>query len=171
MLEAILSFMNTHATLVVSLIAVVLSLRSYLLARKALVLSTDNKSDADRIKLFEKRRELLSEVDTQHARMGTLLVVTAQQLILFNQHPWLRNEKPEGFARLKSNLDGVQELQSGYEEQRGGLEVIDTGADIARLDAILADIRRLTIHINEEITKEERELEVMRERIRTMARD
>ena len=148
-------FLANHSALLVAIVALFISLRANYIAQQAHKLNLRSKLDADRILLFEKKRELLGEVDRQHTRMATLSMVTAQKILLFREHPELHESMPAEFDRLKSNLESIQTLSSGYDEQRKGIETIDVGADIAKQDELLANIRRLTIHLEKDITHEQ----------------
>jgi len=57
---------------------------------------------------------------------------------------------------VKNNLVTVQKLKANYETRRAEIEKIDVGFDIAAQEEILANIRRLNIHIEKDIKHEER---------------
>ncbi len=157
-MSEISDFISMNASLLVSILALVISLVTNAISRKAGKLSQAAKEESDRILLFEKKREMLNEVDRQNARMGTFLMITVQKVILLNDHPDLRKKYPDEYGRLLNNLNCVQTLRSKHEEQRSGLERIGDGFDITKQDEILANIRCLSIYIDEEISKEERGL-------------
>lgn len=160
----VLEFLANNAALLVSVIALVISLRANFTAHQAHKLDLKNKADADRVLLFEKKRELLNEVDRQHTRLATLMMLTAQKILLLHEHPELQKAAPSELDRLKSNLTSVQALNGKYEEQRRGIEAIDVGADIAKQEELLANIRRLTIHIEKDIAHEQAHLDGLRSR-------
>jgi len=116
--------------------------------------------------LFEKKCEALNEVDRQHARIATLMMVTAQKILLFRDNPYLEQAMPDELERLKSNLKSVQHLDEKYETQRQGIEAIDTGADIAKQTELVANIRKLTIRIEKDIAHEQASLDELRTRVR-----
>lgn len=154
-MSTFIEFLSSNAAVLASLLALAISLRANYTADRAHKLNRQTKADNDRVLLFEKKRELLNEVDRQNARFATLTMVLAQKILLFREHPWLHDEKQDEFDRLKSNLVAVQKLASRYEEQRTGIEATDVGADIAFQDQLLANIRRLTIHVEKDIAHEQ----------------
>ena len=164
-MSTLFEFISSNAALLASLIALAISLRASYTAHRAYKLNVRNKTDADRVLLFEKKRELLNEVDRQHARFATLMLLTAQKILLFREHPTLHDTMQDEFDRLKSNLSAVQKLSEKHEEQRKGIEAIDVGADIAAQDELLANVRRLTIHVEKDIAHEEAHLKELRERL------
>ena len=163
-MNAILEFLSANAAFLIAVVALFISLRANYTAHLAHKLNLKNKAEADRVLLFEKKRELLNEVDRQHTRIATLMMLTAQKILLFRESPELHDSMPEEFVRLKSNLTSVQHLDGKYEEQRRGIETIDVGADIAKQDELLATIRRLTIHLEKDIAHEQSHLEELRSR-------
>lgn len=164
-MDAILEFLAINAALLVAVVALLISLRANYTAYQAHQLNIKNKADTDRVLLFEKNRELLNEVDRQYTRLATLMMLTAQKILLFRENPELHDSMPQEFDRLKSNLATVQKLDSKYDEQRSGIESIDVGADIATQEELLANIRRLTIHLEKDIAHEQSQLEEMRSKL------
>ncbi len=148
------------------MIALIISLRANHIANQNHKLNTANKRDSDRIMLFEKKCEALNEVDRQHARIATLMMVIAQKILLFRDNPYLEQALPDELERLKSNLKSVQHLDEKYETQRQGIEAIDTGADIAKQTELVANIRKLTIRIEKDIAHEQASLDELRTRVR-----
>lgn len=157
-------FLASNAALLMALLALVISLRSNFIANQSHELNLKAKIDADRVLLFEKKRELLNEVDRQHARFATLMMLTGQKILLFRDHPALHDSMQGEFDRLKSNLISLQVSAGKNEEQRIGLEAINVGADIAQQEELLASIRRLTIRIEKDISHEQASLNEMRAR-------
>lgn len=164
-MSALFEFLSSNAALLAALLALVISLCANHTAHQAHKLNLENKADAERILLFEKKRELLNEVDRQHTRFATLMMLTAQKILLFREHPSLHDTMQDEFSRLKSNLNAVQNLAAKYEEQRKGIEAITVGADIAAQEELLANIRRLTIHVEKDIAHEQAHLNELRSRV------
>jgi hypothetical protein len=161
----IVDFLSQNAALFISVIALLISLLANHTAQQSHKLNLTAKADTDRVLLFEKKREALNEVDRQHARIATLMMVTAQKILLFRENPELHDSIQAEFDRLKSNLKSVQQLEAKYEEQRRGIEAIDVGANIAEQDELLANIRRLTIHIEKDVAHEQSHLDELRSRL------
>lgn len=158
-------FIAENAALLVAILALVISLRANYTAHLAHRLNIQKKQDADRVLLFEKKRELLNEVDRQHTRFATLKMITAQKILLFSEHPELRESMQSESDRLKNNLNSLMVLDERYEEKRSGIESINVGADIATQEELLANIRRLTIHVEKDIAHEQAGLEELRSKV------
>jgi hypothetical protein len=109
---------------------------------------------------------VLREVDLQHAKLGTLLAITAEAALLYAQNPSLAANNLGGFERVKQNIDAVQLLRMRYEEQRNLAERNFGQGDMEEENKNLANIRRLTIHVQEDIDKELRHVENLREQAR-----
>ena len=164
-MDQLLEFLSANAALLAAAVALFISLRANYTAQEAHKLNVKNKADADRVLLYEKKRETLNELDRQHTRMATLSMLTAQKILLFREHPELHDTMSDEFTRLKANLAGVQKLASSYEEHRNDIAAIGTGADIAAQDEMLANVRRLTIHLEKDIAHEQADLEHMRKQL------
>lgn len=104
-------------------------------------------------------------MDRQNTLLRTLMLVVAQKILLFREHPSLHETMQEEIDRLKSNLKASQELADKYDEQRKGAEAINVGADIAVLEELLADIQRLTIHVEKDIAHEQGSLAELRAKL------
>lgn len=118
------------------------------------------------MKLLEIQSEVLKEVDLQHAKFGTLLAIRAESALLYAQNPALAANNPGGFERVKQNIDAVQSLRGRYEEQRTLAELNVGQGSIEAETTILANVRRLTIHVQEDLEKELRHVEGLREQAR-----
>ena len=154
-MSTLTEFLQTNAALMVSVLALLISLRANYTAHLTHKLSLKSKADAEKILLYEKKRALLNEIDRQHTRLRTLMMVTAQKMLLFREHPSLHETMQDEFDRLKANLKAVQQLAEQYDEQRKGVEAIDVGADIATQEDLLANVQRLTIHVEKDIAHEQ----------------
>jgi hypothetical protein len=152
------SLITGHGPLLVSILALVASFVSILIANKSRHFAEKAHNETQRLKLFEKRTDILSEIDRQHARFGSLLTVIAEKLILFQNNPWLSERFPKESERLSQNFNVVEHLRSHYDEQRNIHALIKEGVDMASLESAMADIRRLSIHIEEDIRQEENDL-------------
>lgn len=152
------------AALLFSALALWASWRANSIAQKAL-------TESNKVKLLEIQSEVLKEVDLQHAKFGTLLAVTAEAALLYAQSPALAASNPGGFERVKQNIDAVQSLRGRYEEQRKLAEDNVGQGSIEAETKILANIRRLTIHVQEDLEKELRHVEGLREQARVAQQD
>ena len=161
-MDSLIEFLGSNAALLIAIVAILISLRANFTAHRAHELNVRNKVDTDRILLNEKRRELLNELDKQHATLATLSFVVAQEVMTFQDCPKLNELLPEELERLQSNLRGVEKLKEGYEPQRREVEAVDVGYDIASLDSKLAGTRRLSIHLEKDIAHERTLLDQLR---------
>lgn len=155
LMSSLAAFLQSNGALVVAILALVVSLAAHRTARAAHALNLKARRDQDRVRLFEKKRETLNELDTQYTRMATLSMVIAQKILLFRDNRHLHESMPEEFARLKKNLASIEQLRSRYTEQRAAAEALGDGMDIAAQEEILAEVRRLTIHIEKDIAHEQ----------------
>jgi hypothetical protein len=167
MLDFLTSLTVVHAALFVSMLALLISIRSVSIAEKSRRATERRDRDAERARVYEKRTEILSEIDKQNARLGTLMLILAEKLLLLQRTPSLREKHQNEYDRLMQNLKAVQTLRSRYEEQRRASEAIDAGSRLLDLDPVLADVRRLSIHVEEDIEKETRSLEQLRQSVQT----
>jgi hypothetical protein len=157
-IEHIVEFVIANSALLVVVLALAVSFVANSTARQANALNVKAKQDADRVQFSEKKRELLNEIDTQHTRASTYAMLVAQKIILLNENPHLQNTLPGEYERLKKNLAGIQSLRSQYEKQRRIIEDVKTSEDLRNPDDLLAETRRLTIHLEKDIAHEERGL-------------
>lgn len=166
MLQAVIDFFASNAALFVAALALVISLRANSAAREASRFAAQSKADADRLRQYEGHRALLNELDLQHTRMSTLMMLTAQKLILFKEHPRLHETETGEFDRLTGNLDFMKKQYAGYDAHRQVAENVREGSDAARTEDLLAEARRLTIHLEKDVRHEERGLLDLSARVR-----
>lgn len=150
-----------------SVIALLISFRANVFAHSAHKLNVKNREDADKVLLAEKKGKLLNELDRQHVTLAMLSFVTAQQILLFKDCPQLDGLMPEELSRLRSNLQVIENLEESYEPQRFTAEAYDAAADIPKLDSRLAEVRRLTIHLEKDIAHEKMLLEQLKHLVAT----
>jgi hypothetical protein len=160
--DALAEFVSSNGALLVAVLALLISLRANHVSKQAHELNVRSKADADRVRLSEKKRELLNEIDKQHVTLATLSLITAQGVLVFKECPKLHELLPDEFDRLKGNLRTVENLAANYESQRKGFEVVDGESDAAGQDRALAEVRRLTIHLEKDVAHERLLLEQLR---------
>lgn len=147
------------AALLFSAFALWASWRANSIAQKAL-------RDSAKINLLEVQADVLREIDVQHAKLGALLAATAEAALIYAYNPAVAQANPAGFDRVKQNIQAVQALRARYEEQRQQAEANLGAGSVEAATALLANIRRLTIHVQEDLDKELRHVEQLRERVR-----
>ncbi len=166
MFPTIVDFIVSNAAFFASVLALIISLRANSAVREGNWLAKRAKEEVDRIRRYELRASLLNEIDLQHTRAATVMMLTARKMMLFNQNPQLHEVDSSEFSRLKNNLEVTQKMQATYDERRQTAEVIREGSDMARTLELLANERRLTIHLEKEILHEEQGLLDLSERVR-----
>lgn len=154
-MSVVITFIVDYAALLVSALALWVSWRANSYAKAALAQSA-------KVKLLEVQAEVLREIDLQDAKLGSLLAITAEAALAYAQSEDLRKRDPDGHARIQQNIDAVQGLRSRYEEQREIAERSLGQGSVEAQTGILANIRRLTLHVQEDIEKERRHLEQLR---------
>ena len=163
----VLEFISTHAALLVALMAVVIALRASHIAKLAYHLNVQNKSDADRVLLAEKKRSLMNELDKQHATLARLSFITAGEMLQFQQCPKLNELLPDELDRLKSNLNTIEVLENGYDPQRALAESLEPGREISEIENQIAKVRQLSIHLEKDIIHEQSLLGNLRHLVKT----
>lgn len=160
-LDFIRMFAVEHSSLLLSVIAIVISMKAARTADKARLFTECAKNYDLAIRLYEKRSETLNELDKQHALFCTILFIYSQKSLLFSQYPQLAPKYPEEYERLMQNSSVIESLRKRYDEQRLYSEKISEGNDLTYLESTLAEIRKLTIHIQEDVKKEQAALDLM----------
>lgn len=160
------NFLSTNAALTVSILALVVSLASSRYARNAYQLNLRNKTDSDRVLLFDRKREILNEVDKQHCLLATLSALIAQKLLLLERNPQLSDHVGKELKRLSTNLDAIVNITTNTNALRQSFEEVDAGTDLTRLAERLADVRRVNIHLEKDIALEKSDLELLRSKLK-----
>lgn len=155
------TFFSEYAALLFSAIALIISLKTAQTADKARLFTASARNYDLAIRLYEKRSETLNELDKQNALFSTILFTYSQKLFLFSQYPQLAHKYPEEHERLTHNSSVIESLRTRYDEQRQYSEKISEGNDLTYLESTLAEIRKLTIHIQEDVKKEQAGLDLM----------
>lgn len=159
-MDFVLVFVKQYAALIIAALALWASWRANSHAKLAL-------DQSKKTKLLEVQSEVLREIDLQHAKLGALLACTAEAALTYAQSEVLQRQDPAGRERISQNLNAVQRIRSRYDEQRRLAESSLGNGNIERQWEILANIRRLTLHVQEDIEKERRHLEQLQQRART----
>ena len=154
MIDFIASLTAGHAALFIAILALIASLRANHISNKANKISVEQQNKNKRLKTLEKRTDILSEIDKQNALQGHMLAVTVEKLQLFHQNSELTNKYSGEYERLIQNLNGIQKLKSNYEDRRSVSAGVDADANLEMQEKTLAEVRKLTIHLEEELAKE-----------------
>lgn len=154
MIDFIASLTTGHAALFIAVLALIASFRANHISKKANTISVEQQNKNKRLKTLEKRTDILTEIDKQNALQGHVLAVVVEKLQLFHQKPELINKHSGEYKRLTQNLNGMQQLKSNYEKRRSVSAGVDADADLEMQEKTLAEVRRLTIHLEEDLVKE-----------------
>ena len=160
-LDFIRMFAIEHSSLLFSVIALIISLKVARISAESRLNTKHNWEHDLALKVRGKRSEILNEIDKQHALFGTLLSIFYQKTLLLRQYPHLHEKYSDENKRIASNSSVIQLLKERYNIQRSSSENISVDNDLSNLEIILAEIRRLTIHIQEDIKKEQSGLDFM----------
>ena len=155
-------FMGKNAALLVALLALIASLRAGYVAHRAFQLNVRNREDADRVRVFQKKRELLNELDIQDITIEKLSYVLQQEVLLFEDSPRLTQLLPDELPRLRNNLDMLPTLKEKVATMREAARGIGLGTEIETQEDGLTAVRRLTIHLEKDIEHEKLGLEQLR---------
>lgn len=158
-------FINSYKELLISVLSLIVSLAAYSLSRRSLSMSEQTQAEASRIKAYEKRSEILEAIDKKNAKIGNLMAIYAEKLLLIERSSISDKLNVSERERIKNNISVLQKFSSQYDLQRSLAEQIDQDGDIAFNEKNLADIKRLLIHLEEDIIKEERGLNTIKESI------
>lgn len=148
-------FLREHGALIISALALWAAWRANSVAQLAF-------DHAKKAALVDVQANLIREIDLQHAKLGTLLALTAEAALLYKYHPSLKEEDLGGHERVLKNIDALESLGAGYEEQRRLAEAAIGEGNIEKQHSILAQVRRLTVHVEEDIEKEKRNIDILK---------
>jgi len=155
-------FVLENKAILLSILALLISLRSFSISRRSLVLSESIALENKRVKASEKRAEILELIDRKNAKIGNLQSIYGEKYYYLVQNLQVGNKFPEEIDRIRNNLNSLQNLRTQYNEERKNVELFDEKMDIPFNKNTLAEIKRLLIHIEEDIVKEERGLMSLR---------
>lgn len=143
------SFITENSTLLLSILAIVASIRSNWLAHRAHKLSKEINNKQQELIIYKQRTEILAEIDKQQAVLNRLATVTLQKMA-----SGIHDQNSNEYKRLEKQVDTVNHLRKGYEEQRQFAYTLEKGACLNANERNLADIKRLTLHLEQDIENE-----------------
>lgn len=154
-MTSLADFLREHGALIISALALWAAWRANSVAQLAY-------DHAKKAALVDVQANLIREIDLQHAKLGTLLALTAEAALLYKYHPSLKEEDPRGHERVLKNIESIESLRTRYEEQRRLSEAAIGEGNIEKQHSILAQVRRLTVHVEEDIEKEKRNIDILK---------
>ena len=165
MINYIVTYISENKAVLLSILAILISLRSFSISRRSFILSETIAEENKRVKASEKRAEILELIDKKNAKIGNLQSLYGEKYYLLVQYPQIAVKYPEEIDRIRNNVNSLQKLRDQYNEERRNFELFDEKIDIPFNQNTLADIKRLLIHIEEDIVKEERGLVSLRNEV------
>lgn len=124
---------------------------------------------AEKAQKVMRRMDVLVEIERKNVAVGRLALVTAQKVLLLQQHPALVSNSEHEMDRLHNNLALLQDFKEGEEEQRQISEAAGLGNDIDLHSKALTDIQRLRIHLEADVEKETNAYRELLEKSRNIA--
>ncbi len=158
-------FIVANKALLVSILALFVSLLSFANSRRSLKLSEKVTNEANKLKASEQRADILDIIDRKNAKIGNLQAVLGEKYYLLSNNPQLSKIFPGEMERITSNITCLNNLKAQYGSERKTVESFDDKVSIPFNLYILADSKRLLIHIEEDIVKEERGLKLLRDEL------
>ncbi len=137
-----------NISIVLSIVAVVATIHSNIIAEEAKTIS----NDAHRLAVYKQRTELLKEIDKQQALLNRLATITVKKIsdLSGSNKKGLEGE----INRLKNNYDAINGLRGRYEEQRELAYKMNGTTSQDALELAIVDVRRLTLHLEQDINNE-----------------
>ena len=154
-----------NKALLVSILALFVSLLSFANSRRSLKLSEKVTDEANKLKASEQRADILEIIDRKNAKIGNLQAVFGEKYYLLSNNPQLCNKFPGEMERITSNVNCLNNIKTQYDSERRTVESFDDKVSIPFNLNILADSKRLLIHIEEDIVKEEQGLQLLRDEL------
>lgn len=109
-----------------------------------------------------RRMNMLIEIEHKNSCVGELVLIIVQKILLLQQHPELINKPHHEIARLKNNLNRLQEFKDA-EKKLIQLAESSSANDIELNAKTLTDIKRIRIRIESDIKKETSSYEELKE--------
>ena len=141
-----IEWISENSAVLISLLAIIVTVRANVIAHKAKSLAVKVNEQQQELIVYKQRTELLEEIDKQQAILNRLAAVTLQKMATI-QH----DKNSKNYQRLEKNINAVNSLRSSYETQRELAYSIEKGASLNANERNLADIRRLTLHLEQDI--------------------
>ncbi len=163
LLDFTTNFISTNKTLLVSMLALLVSLFAFSNSRRSLKLSEKISEEANKLKASEQRADILEIIDKKNVKIGNLLSIYGEKYSLFTNNPQLCKIFPEEMERITTNVNCLNNIKAQYDLERKNVESFNDKVSTPFNQNILADSKRLLIHIEEEIVKEERGLKLLKD--------
>ena len=123
MLDFVIKFISDNNAILVALLALGVSAKSFSTSYRSLKLTEKNAEDAKKLKAFEQRAEILEGYDKRNAKIGNLQSIYAEQHLLLVNNPWLLIKHPDEINRIINNVKCNQNVIS--QNTRKYIEALD----------------------------------------------
>jgi hypothetical protein len=163
-IDFLIKFISDNNAILVSLLALGISAISFSTSSNSYKLSKKISEEAKKLKAFEQRAEILEIHDKRNAKIGNLQSIYAEQHLLLINNPKLIWKYPNEIERIINNTKANQIASSP--DTRKYFEALDDNVDIATNTKTLADAKRFLILIEEEVVKEERRLNILKDELK-----
>ncbi len=145
---------SNYIASLLALIALFFSFKANSIAKKSQKHTEETNRKIEHMYFFEKRTELLNEIDTIGVLLQHQLHIVIDRLMFMK----LKTNDPL-FIKLNERLTYLEEETKENEKQRGITEKITETADMAIMEETLADTRGTKIRLTEQIRHQETEFE------------
>jgi hypothetical protein len=153
-IELLFDFLRENATLLVAVLALLISMRANQTSKKVHMQTAQINADNRETRFGEKKRECLNELDLQHAKLASLSFVIARKIKFLRSGSLANEEVRKEEERLMTNLRVIAQIQSTAEVRRSELELIPSDTKLTDLDSIHAKIRQTSIHMIKDLEHE-----------------
>jgi len=160
-----LEFILENKTTLLSVLAIIAAVRANLIANKSRKEAKFANGLSKQVADSQKQSELILEIESQDARFGTLQLILAQKLLFLQKYPNLQREFIGEYERLEKFLERTKKIRETFEAQRLTATKAQENLTIPQKESALTEIKRLSIRVNEDITKEDRGLNDFRSQI------
>ena len=142
-----------NSAILFSAIAIIATVRANVIAEKARKFSKKVSERQQELITYKQRTQILEEIDRQQALLNRLPTITVKKISTIKQLDTSDNLNKK-LKRLESNYNTINNLRSRYKEQRNLAYSMEGNVSTNLNERNLADIRRLTLHIEQEIENE-----------------
>lgn len=120
------------------------------------------------VKKYMRRMEMLVEIERKNSVVGKLALVTAQKILLLQQHHALLPSSSKKIERLTGNLDMLKRFRENAEEEVHIAESACEGDSVEYHLKALTDIKRLRVRMEADVEKETATYNELLEKVRDL---
>ncbi|MDG1080714.1 MAG: hypothetical protein P8P12_11335 [Porticoccaceae bacterium] len=120
------------------------------------------------VKKNTRRMDMLIEIERKNSVVGKLTLVTAQKILLLQQHDSLVPSPSKEIERLRGNLEMLQHFRENAQGESHIAESACEGDSVELHLKALTDIRRLRVSMEADVEKEIATYNELLEKVRTL---